>query len=295
MQRRTNLARAVRAALVLQFWFIGCLVCSQGLNNLWTGGYDSWAGPPTGGVDVNFQGNEATISYVIREMDYTRTSANITSTVGSLLLSTNGVRVGDASGNTMYNGDGLNPSDYADQNHRGLFISQGALIVPCPDDPSIYFLFHTTVDDFGNGIATQLYLTTIDMSLQGGLGEVVDKNQPILVDDLNVGRITAVRHANGRDWWVFCHKINTNTYYRLLVTPAGVTVDGTQSIGAVRPADNGQACFSPDGSRFAYYWGEDADLDIFRFDRCTGLFYDPVYVPVNDQLVGGVSFSPSGR
>ncbi|MDX9750629.1 MAG: T9SS type A sorting domain-containing protein [Flavobacteriales bacterium] len=295
MQRRTNLARAVRAALVLQFWnpFIG--VHAQGLNNLWTGGYASWAGLPYGGIDIDFQGNNAAISYVVREMDYMTTVANITSTAGPLLFSTNGIRVADASGATMYNGGGLNPGDYADSCPYGLFIPQGALILPYPEDPSIYLLFHTTVDDFATATASQLYLTTIDMSLNDGIGGVVSKNQPILVDDLNVGRLAAVRHANGRDWWVFCHKIDTDIHYRLLVTPAGVAIDGSQAIGIVRSSEAGQACFSPDGSRFAYYWGEDADLDIFRFDRCTGLFFDPIYVPVDDELVGGVSFSPSGR
>ncbi|WKZ65723.1 MAG: T9SS type A sorting domain-containing protein [Flavobacteriales bacterium] len=143
--------------------------------------------------------------------------------------------------------------------------------------------------------AEQLYLTTVDMSLGGGLGAVVNKNQVILSDDLNLGYLTAVRHANGRDWWAFCHKLNTNAYYRFIVTPSGISLDGTQSIGMTRPADNGQACFSPDGSKFAYYWGEQ-DLDIFDFDRCTGLFSNPVFIPINDYNgAGGVAFSSNGR
>ncbi|MFN6115617.1 MAG: T9SS type A sorting domain-containing protein [Flavobacteriales bacterium] len=135
------------------------------------------------------------------------------------------------------------------------------------------------------------------MSLDGGLGGVVTKNQVLVNDALNTGRITAVRHANGRDWWVFCHKVSTNVFYRVLVTPNGAVLDGTQSIGIIRPPDNGQACFSPDGSKFAYYWGQfNQDLEIFNFDRCTGLFSDPVQVLISDaNTMGGVAFSPNSR
>ncbi len=137
------------------------------------------------------------------------------------------------------------------------------------------------------------------MSLDGGLGGVASKNQVILSDDLNVGRLTAVRHANGRDWWLFCHKLDTDVYYRFLVTPFGVNLSGTQSIGVVRGADGGQACFSPDGSKFVYYWGEPGeDLDILHFDRCMGLFSNPTYImtPYSHSTGGrGVAFSPSGR
>jgi hypothetical protein len=295
MKRRTNPARAARAALVL--CLLGCSITgsSQGLNNLWTGGYASWAPPPSGGVDLNFQGGNVSITSLSRDVNYQRTVANICDQGGSLLFSTNGLIVANALGDTMLNGSGLNPGNYADNSPYGLLIVQGALILPRPDAPSEYYIFHMTVDDEVVINAEQLYLTTIDMSLDGGLGGVVSKNQVILSDDLNLGYLTAVRHANGRDWWIFCHKLNTNLYYRWLATPQGVSLDGTQSIGTVRPADNGQACFSPDGNKFAYYWGEQ-DLDIFDFDRCTGLFNAPVFVSINDYNgAGGVAFSPNGR
>jgi len=297
MQRRTNPARAARAALAFSLLGYSIPGTGQGLNNQWTGGYASWAPPPSGGVDLNFQNGILNITTLSRVIDYQRTVANISDVNGNLLFSTNGLIVADAQGDTMLNGAGLNPGSYADNSPYGLLIPQGALILPRPDSPNEYLLFHMTVDDEIGLNAEQLYLTTIDMSLGGGLGGVVSKNQVILSDDLNVGRLIAVRHANGRDWWVFCHKLDTNMYYRLFVTPSGISVDGTQAIGAVREADAGQVCFSPDGSRFAYYWGESGeDLDIFHFDRCTGLFYDPVYITIADyDGGGGVAFSPTGR
>ncbi|MDX9750209.1 MAG: T9SS type A sorting domain-containing protein [Flavobacteriales bacterium] len=228
-------------------------------------------------------------------MDYRRSTTNMTDATGALLFSTNNVRIGNATGSTMQNGTYLNPSYYTFSYPDGLHLSQGALFPPKPEHPDIYYLLHGTVDDMANSTAQYLYLTTIDMTFDGALGAVVTKNQILIEDTLNVGKITAVRHANGRDWWVFCHKAHTNVFHRLLITPQGVQVDGSQSIGITRSMDVGQVCFSPDGRRFAYYWGVE-DLEIFSFDRCTGLFADPVHIPIDDtNTMGGVAFSPSGR
>lgn len=283
------------AWLCVLYVFIQHAFAQQGLNNLWLGGFDSDGPPPFGGVDLDFESGSIDISTISRAIGFRRTSANITDASGNLLFSTNGAFLANATGDTLLNGTSLSPSSYTSLYPEGLYISQACLILPKPDAPGIYYLFHGTIDEQQTSLAHYLYLTTIDMSLDGGLGGVTTKNQVLVSDALNTGRITAVRHANGRDWWVFCHKVDTNSFYRLLVTPNGVVVDGTQSIGIVRPPDNGQACFSPDGSKFAYYWGQD-DLEIFDFDRCTGLFSDPVHILIDDDnSMGGVAFSPNSR
>ncbi|MBK7753424.1 MAG: T9SS type A sorting domain-containing protein [Flavobacteriales bacterium] len=297
MKPRTNPKMVVRAVLVLLCYSSTMVLSAQGLNNLWLGGYGEQWGPPWGGVDMDFSGGNMVISTVSRAIDFGRTSANITDANGDLLFSTNGAFVAKRLGDTMLNGTGLNPSSYTSMFPEGLYLSQACLILPKPDTSSIYYLFHGTLDNIPGPNALYLYVTTTDMSLDGGLGGVTIKNQVLIADALNTGRITAVRHANGRDWWVFCHKVNTNMFYRLLVTPNGAVVDGTQSIGIVRPPDNGQVCFSPDGSKFAYYWGQfNQDLEIFDFDRCTGLFSSPVHILINDaNSMGGVAFSPNSR
>ncbi|MBS1569009.1 MAG: T9SS type A sorting domain-containing protein [Bacteroidetes bacterium] len=246
---------------------------------------------------MNFLTDSCEITTVDRDMNYFRTVANITDAEGNLLFSTNGVRIADATGNTMQNGDGLNPSWYTSQvaqHPDGSMVPQGCLILPKPGSTNVYYLFHGTLDDPATTTAHYLYMTTVDMTLNDGLGAVVTKNQVIINDTLNVGRITAVRHANGRDWWVFCHKVDTNMYYRVLVTPYGVLQAGVQSIGLVRPRDFGQACFSPAGDRFAY-WAYNY-LEVFDVDRCTGLFSNAIQAHTTDTLVQiGAAFSPNGH
>ncbi|MBV6405228.1 MAG: hypothetical protein GFGODING_01995 [Flavobacteriales bacterium] len=295
MRNRNTPVWVIPAALLLWLLAHPRLLVSQGINNLWLGGYGEQWGPPWGGVDMDFDSGSLIVSTISRDIGFSRTNANIADASGNLMFSTNGAFVANVTGDTMLNGTGLNPSDYTSIYPEGLHLSQACLILPKPDSSGIYYLLHGTLDNISGPNALYLYLTTIDMSLDGGLGGVLSKNQILIDDALNTGRITAVRHANGRDWWVFCHKVNTNSFYRLLVTPSGAVVDGTQSIGIVRPPDNGQACFSPDGSKYAYYWGQD-DLEVFDFDRCTGLFSDPVHILINDaNSMGGVAFSPNSR
>ena len=296
MKYCTNLWKIDRSVLLLVGCFLDLVLPGQGLNNLWLGGHQSWAGLPHGGTDINFLTGVPVISYVSRDINYRTTTANITDGSGNLLFSTNGAFLGDINGDTLLNGTGINPSEYtSDYTDIGLFLTQSQLILPKPGSPNIYYLIHGTLDNDMTNSADYLYVSIIDMTLNGGLGAVETKNQVVIQDVLNVGKITAVRHANGRDWWVFCHGVNTSLFYRLLLTPQGVSIDGTQNIGIVRPPDLGQVCFSPDGSKFAYYWGE-TDLEIFDFDRCTGLFSNPVFISIeDDNFNSGVAFSPNNR
>src|SRR5690606_2549244 len=113
------------------------------------------------------------VSTMDREISYYRTNANITDAGGQLLFSTNGAYLANATGEQMLNGDGLNPSWYTSEYPNGLHIAQNVLVIPKPNDPQVYYLIHGTIDEPGQGIAQYLYLTTIDMTLDNGLGGVV--------------------------------------------------------------------------------------------------------------------------
>ncbi len=267
----------------------------QGLKNLWLGGYDSDAGIPWGGTDLEFFNGTREVYYQFRAIDFFRTSTNMTALDGELLFSTNGAFLARSDGDTLPDGTGLNPSVYTSMVPDGLNIPQAALIIPRPEDAGQYFLLHGTLDDLEAQYTRYMYLSIIEIDNEGNTS-ISLKNEVILDDTLNSGKLTAVRHANGRDWWVVCHKQYTNIFFKLLITPTGISPWVQQSIGVMREADLGQVCFSPDGSKFAYYWGDDEDLEIFNFDRCTGLFSDPVHIPIDDaNAIGGVAFSPNNR
>lgn len=298
MMRRMNNLRTVPAALLAFFTLTVPQAVAQSRNNLWLGGFEDQSPPPWGGVDLDFTSGFLSVSTAPRIIDFFRTNANITDSEGNLQFSTNGAFLSNANGDTLQNGTGLNPSNYTNLYPEGLHGSQYALILPVPESSTVYHLFHCAADRQVPYIhALQLYRTTVDMSLANGLGAAVVKNEVIFSDTLVAGKITAVRHANGRDWWVICHRDASNIYYRLLVTPEGISAPEQQAIGVIRRYTAGQACISPQGDKLAYYFGiAGEDLEVFDFDRCTGLLSNPVHVPIDDlNNHGGVAFSPNGR
>lgn len=265
--------RKLLITLIGLLHFMNAVGQNSGLSNNWLMGYQSLAGPPGGQTRINFFNGTPVITYDSIDMDFNHTHANISDTAGNMLFYTNGHDIADATDQIMQNGFGLNPGAYANAFPDGFLIPQGALIIRKPDTYNIYYLFHHTLDNYpGTGsYSYHFYVTTIDMNLNGGLGAVVSKNISLINDTMNVGKITACKHGNGRDWWVIVHRVNSDKYYKLLVTPYGIQGPFSQNIGLYRMWDAGQAKFSPDGKRFAYYHYFNG-LDVYDFDRCTGLF-----------------------
>ncbi len=273
-----------------------CSVSGQGVTNLWLAGYDNPIGTPWGGLTINFFNGSPIIYEENRLLNFSETNAVISDVSGNYLFASNGIFIENANHDTMINGSGLNPSPWTSLNSNyGLALTQGNLIIPFPNENYKYYLFHMTIDDYGNTNASLfLYYTIIDMSLQGGLGEVVQKNLVLLNDSLVCDKINACKHANGRDWWIIGHQINTNIFHKFLVTPYSISGPFSQSVGEIRKARRGQNKFSQDGKLFAYYDPDFGDLDIFDFDRCAGTFSLKEHVNINDSaIVGGVEFSPN--
>ncbi|MBL7775039.1 MAG: PKD domain-containing protein [Saprospiraceae bacterium] len=110
-----------------------------------------------------------------------------------------------------------------------------------------------------------------------------------------------MRHANGRDWWMLLPKSGTNRYFAFLVTPEGVRLSHQQEVpGANNFSAFGQAAFSPDGSHLSILRSgtisPDTYVDVFDFDRCSGLLsnFRQVIIPLVSFGVG-VAFSPNNR
>ncbi len=248
-------------------------------------------------MNLDFSSGSLVIDTVSREMNFNETNGVICDKQGNLLFYSNGVYIANALNDTMQNGDGLNPCQFT-TNHSdyGLTIPQANLIIPAPGDSMKYYLFHESSDDYGFTYSSfYLYYSIIDMTLEGGLGEVIQKNTVLLNDTLVAGRITACKHANGRDWWLIVPEYRTGNFYKFLITPQGILGPYTQNLQTLRDNYFGQAVFSQLGDKFADYEPE-GDLDIFDFDRCTGDFSNRFHISINDSAAGGgTAFSKTGR
>ena len=247
-------------------------------------------------MELDFSSGNLSISVVPRQMNFDVTIGMISNGNNDILFYSNGIYVANALNDTMQNGSGLNPSAYtSSQATYGLHLPQANLVIPFPGDSTKYYLFHETLEVTIPARTFYLYYSVIDMSLNTGLGALTQKNQVVINDSLVPGRLTACKHANGRDWWVFAHKMNSTLMYKLLITPNGIQGPWIDDMVTYRTVSPGQNLFSPDGSKYAYYETFD-DLDIWDFDRCSGAFSNQIHIAINDSAqAAGAAFSPSGR
>jgi hypothetical protein len=135
------------------------------------------------------------------------TAASISDSIGNLLFYTNGIHIEDADFKSMPNGRYINP-DWADDD-IGYPIPQGVLILPYPSHKEQYLVFYTSIGYLnaltkgGNGlVSAALSYAVVDMTARDGKGAVLNRKVSLLKDTLDYGKLTAVRHANGRDWWM---------------------------------------------------------------------------------------------
>ena len=128
------------------------------------------------------------------------------------------------------------------------------------------------------------------MSTNGGLGKVTAKNQLVVADSLH-DAVCAVRHGNGRDWWVIIPRGKGRQFWKILLTPEGIQTPFLDSYPPYPPFEvryfdfetgapiipeeyefeswAGQAIFSPDGSKYCRIIKAE-EVEIYDFDRCTG-------------------------
>ncbi|HNE28840.1 MAG TPA: hypothetical protein PLW66_06710, partial [Saprospiraceae bacterium] len=275
------------------------LLQAQRQDDVWLFGYDYNNNPLSEGIRFTF-GDSLVIVSEQRPMTIWNSYASICDSAGSLILYTNGCYIDNADGTTVENSEGLNPGllyDLYCEEGSAYRLSQNTVLLQDLSNPNLYHFFHYPRAQ--SSINTNILHTLVDMSANGGEGQVVFKNAPIVFDTIHNDGLHAVRHANGRDWWVIGAKKNSNVYHKILLTPLGISTS-QQIIGnvAVSGFTAGELVFSPDGSRLARFNPKD-DLQVFDFDRCTGELSNPVHVPVIDnadiEIFGGLSWSADGR
>ena len=285
------------------FIFISFTIRAQELkrDNIWM-----LAGEfPDHNCGINFNSGFADTFQVNRDMLFFFTNASICDTNGQLLFYTNGNLVCNRFHNYMNNTGGFNPGYHNFQTAPyGQGIYQGALILPKPDHPDLYVIFHESADTFvayNDFFERPLNLSysVVDMTQNGGGGAITsEKNVHIIDDTLVPGKLMACKHANGRDWWIVAHKLFTNEYYKILLTPDTIVRYSMQSIGSFPQFYDalGASIFSQDGSMYVNL-SYDTVVDILDFDRCTGDFSNIVSFGIPDSNLAtlGCALSASGR
>jgi hypothetical protein len=284
--------------IIFLLWVMPVLACAQLSDQTWLGGNNEFPGVAGyGHVRILFQGGVQALQTNLA-FNFESTEAAAVKPDGEILFYTNGCAISNRLHQVMPNGWGLSPSNLQSQvcPDIGNIAPQGAMVLPMPGDTNRYYILHMAAwyDTVRKLKIGPLYATLIDMRLDNGLGDVVSKNMILKLGDF--GNFTAIRHGNGRDWWILAPEFGNKRWYRWLLDPTGITAVDPY-IGPDLPLCEhyAQTATSSDGSMVAN-WG-DCYVSLWQFDRCSGNFSDrlELHAPSHWVLGGGLAFSPSGR
>ena len=204
------------------------------------------------------------------------TSASISSPAGILLFYTDGHLVKDAAHNTMPNGILFSGSNWV----TAAFGKQSALIVPDPGDSNRYYLF---VVKPNSGIF-ELYYSIVDMTLNGGMGDVVSTSKNVLLASSVDGEITATRQTATNNFWILIHSHFNNVFNAYLLTASGISsTPVTSAIGPVNTqapyCSMGCMKINPQGTKVARIYPKvntacllQDTIQLYDFSASTGVF-----------------------
>lgn len=127
----------------------------------------------------------------------------------------------------------------------------------------------------------------VDLSLNGGLGDITLKNQFLFAPSTE--GMAATMNCTRDSIWVVGHEYGTNAFYAYLIAKNGLNT--TPVVSNVGATINGNPvipiCISPNGKKIAHA------TELLDFDVSTGKISNDIFVPI---IAGyGTSFSPNSK
>ena len=174
---------------------------------------------------------------------------SISDTNGNLLFYTDGRTAYNANHTVMPNGNGLKGDASS---------TQSAIIIPKPNDPNIYYIFTVDSDSIdGSDFGFNLY--EVNMTLDGGLGDIVAGSETQLINNTSEKLSAVLKDCDSGDIWVITFANSSgfsntnNTFFAYQVTDAGVnTTPVTSPAGISTSEARGYLKFSPDGTKIIF-------------------------------------------
>ena len=218
---------------------------------------------------------------------------------GNLLFYSDGRNVYNSAHNLMENGTGLRGDSSS---------TTSAIVLPKPDDCNLYYVF--TIDCRDEEVPfwrprRGIEYNVVDMSLNDGLGAVVEKNISIPINGIVQGyeKLAAISNADKTGYWVLTHF--EGSFYAFEVTVDGVNLNpvtspsaifgGSQNIGYLKSSSDGSKLAMGMYSTFC----TDRYLSVYDFNNSTGevLNENILHQPGIGDLSNfyGIEFSPNNQ
>ena len=230
--------------------------------------------------------------------------AGICDSFGNLQLYTNNCSISNSEGQIIANGDSMTfdwELEWCQTYGWHLYEMHNLFIPMSTKSNGLFLLNKSTYKSTSSPLIiyqNRLNYSVIDLKGENEAPKVLEKNNKVFQDRLGYGQITAVKHGNGRDWWLPIPEEIGNKIFMVLCSADSFYLNHTESLG-IGWGDSGvfQASFSQDGSMYARY-NRFYGLYLYDFDRCNGTLYNLRHYPFTSTTQGlrsGVGFSPNGH
>lgn len=265
----------VRIAVFLTF-FSPNILFGQGQAGVWYFGENA-------GLDFNV---DPAVALTNGSLNTEEGCSTVCNAQGDLLFYTDGITVYNKNHVVMANGDGLDGNSSA---------TQSSIIVQQPGSAILYYIF--TVDAHQNALRNGLNYTIVDLSQNAGLGAVTVKNTVLNGNEV-CEKVTAVKHANGTDFWILMHLYDSRDFYAYRLSAAGVGAAVVSTVGVRHNSDRrtaiGYMKTSPNGAKLAVAIYTQDLVELFDFNTNSGVVSNPIQLN-NYTTPYGVEFSPSNQ
>ena len=258
-----------------------CLCGQSKRDYIWFLGKDQQVEPGIQGMRMDFNITPMEPQVAINGLEFDQQQMGICDEEGRLLFYTNGCAVANADDEIMPNGDSINAGLFFDQLWlgdcgNGYPGPQDMIILPDPAYELGYYMIHKTVE-YSPGQdpvvhVDHLKYSYIDLSLEEGKGDVVEKNIIFGNGDFLISYLVGISHTNQKNYWIIQNEKNSNIYHKYFLNEYGIQLHDKQEIGPIfdwNASGAGVARFSPDGELYAYHNYQD-QLLLYDFDRSTG-------------------------
>ena len=208
---------------------------------------------------------------------------------GDVLFYTNGETIWNKNHQIMDNGENIG----GDANS-----SQGVMIVPLPNDSSIFYVF--TSDPVYGDFSYDMKYSVVDMRKDTAQGEVIVKNVSLFTNSSE--RLSAFGLGQGITWLV-THEYGNNQFRSYPLTPFGIGAPITSAAGSVMRFDEAktgraQMKYAAGGGVIALAFQDDTEnfVELFSVADSTGQITGIAKIDIDEpapSLVYGIEFSGS--
>lgn len=241
--------------------------------------------------NIWYFGNKAGIDFNQHPPKALNNSAMIAPAGSAIVCDQNGRTIFYTNGSTVWNKKNLVIATHIGGDSTS---TQSALIIPVPNDPTLYYIFTTQPANGFSG--NELRYSLFDLKLNGGTGGLTQKN--ILLFSKSTERIT------GNNDWLIAHEYGNNTFRAYRITAQGISDPVYSAIGSVHSFQNaanaaGYMKLGPNNTLAVALStpGSSNLVEVFHLNDSTGMmtYYRKVTLSNTSGQVYGVEFSPGGK